>query len=203
MSVWRSRPPWMAMTPTGPARFIVSVTSGWSIRRDSIAMNSLGHPAGNREAECEGTLTSLWPTGVPRTLPPHDSHRPSARSRARRQRLRRGRSADAHLRVRSSSVWECCSQLAIWVAWPLGEISGEVSHEVGREIFGNVPGYLKAAFYIGTGVATGVMFYLFSLRAKNWSRGQAESRTATGSPATRHSSGVCRCGHCSAIGRPG
>ena len=69
------------------------------------------------------------------------------------------------------------SALAVMVAWPLGSISAKFVPEVGREVFGNVPGFVKAAFYITTGVTVGVMFYLFSLRAKNWSRGQSERRT--------------------------
>ena len=69
------------------------------------------------------------------------------------------------------------SALAIMAAWPLGSISAKFVPEVGREVFGNIPGFVKASFYIGTGITVGVTFYLFSLRAKNWSRGQSERRT--------------------------
>ena len=69
------------------------------------------------------------------------------------------------------------SALAIILAWPLGSISAKFVPEVGREVFGNIPGFLKAAFYATTGVAVAIMFYLFSLRAKNWSRGLSERRT--------------------------
>ncbi len=69
------------------------------------------------------------------------------------------------------------SALAIIAAWPLGSISAKFVPDVGREVFGNIPGFVKASFYIGTGITVGIMFYLFSLRARNWSRGQAERRT--------------------------
>ena len=69
------------------------------------------------------------------------------------------------------------SALAIMAAWPLGSLSAKFVPDVGREVFGNIPGFVKASFYIGTGITVGIMFYLFSLRARNWSRGQTERRT--------------------------
>lgn len=69
------------------------------------------------------------------------------------------------------------SALGVIAAWPLGLISAKYVPEVGRELFGNVPGFVKAAFYVTTGVTLAAMFYLFSLRARNYPRGQSERRT--------------------------
>ena len=69
------------------------------------------------------------------------------------------------------------SAVAIIAAWPLGQISAKFVPEVGRALFGNIPGFVKAAFYVTTGVTVGVMFFLFSLRARNYARGLPERRT--------------------------
>lgn len=63
--------------------------------------------------------------------------------------------------------------LAMWV---LGALPGEFIPEVGREVFGNIPEALEAVFYVSISLGLGVCFYLFSLRAKNWSRGRREPR---------------------------
>ena len=44
-------------------------------------------------------------------------------------------------------------------------------------VLGNIPVALQAVFYAGTSVGIGVCFYLFSLRARNWSRGQTDDRS--------------------------
>jgi len=61
--------------------------------------------------------------------------------------------------------------------WPLGKLPGHFEPEVGREVFGNIPGALEAAFYVATATFLGISLYLFSLRARNWQRGQSENRT--------------------------
>jgi Fe-S oxidoreductase/nitrate reductase gamma subunit len=63
------------------------------------------------------------------------------------------------------------------VMWYLGTLPGRYEPEVGREVFGNVPHALEAVFYVVTAVGLAACFYLFSLRARNWSRGQPERRT--------------------------
>ena len=67
--------------------------------------------------------------------------------------------------------------VAILVAWWLGSLTGESDSAVRREVFINVPGGLEALFYAGVAAFLAVSFYLFSLRARNWERGAAESRT--------------------------
>jgi Fe-S oxidoreductase/nitrate reductase gamma subunit len=61
--------------------------------------------------------------------------------------------------------------------WFLGTLPGKYEPEVGREVFGNVPHALEAVFYVATAASLTACFYLFSLRARNWSRGQADRRT--------------------------
>ena len=61
--------------------------------------------------------------------------------------------------------------------WWLGTLPGHHEPEVGRVVLGNIPIALQAVFYAGTSVGIGVCFYLFSLRARNWSRGQADDRS--------------------------
>jgi len=67
--------------------------------------------------------------------------------------------------------------LGTLLLWPLGRLPGHFEPEVGRVVFGNIPEALEAAFYVTTAVFLGLTFYLFSLRARNWQRGQPESRT--------------------------
>ncbi|HVR31259.1 MAG TPA: heterodisulfide reductase-related iron-sulfur binding cluster [Acidimicrobiia bacterium] len=61
--------------------------------------------------------------------------------------------------------------------WLLGSLTPTHHPEVGRVVFGNIPQALKAVFYIVTSAGIGVAFYLFSLRARNWARGQGDKRT--------------------------
>ncbi len=61
--------------------------------------------------------------------------------------------------------------------WWLGTLPGHHEPEVGRVVLGNIPVALQAVFYAGTSAGIGVCFYLFSLRARNWSRGQADDRS--------------------------
>ena len=61
--------------------------------------------------------------------------------------------------------------------WVLGSLPEKHVPEVGRVVFGNIPGALKATFYVATALGLAVCFYLFSLRARNWERGSGESRT--------------------------
>lgn len=61
--------------------------------------------------------------------------------------------------------------------WFLGSLGGTHEPEVGRVVFGNIPTGLKAVFYLATATGLAVCFYLFSIRAKNWQRGQGEKRT--------------------------
>jgi Fe-S oxidoreductase len=49
--------------------------------------------------------------------------------------------------------------------------------EVGREVFGNIPAPLEAVFYVVVAAFVGIGGYLFTLRARNWSRGAQEDRT--------------------------
>jgi Fe-S oxidoreductase/nitrate reductase gamma subunit len=58
----------------------------------------------------------------------------------------------------------------------LGTLPGEHEPEVGRVVFGNIPAALQTVFYAATGVFLAVTLYLFSLRARNWSRGKPEAR---------------------------
>jgi hypothetical protein len=67
--------------------------------------------------------------------------------------------------------------LGTLMLWPLGRLPGHFEPEVGRVVFGNIPGVLEAAFYVATATFLGVSLYLFSLRARNWQRGQGERRT--------------------------
>jgi len=61
-------------------------------------------------------------------------------------------------------------------SWWLASLIGEPQSEVGRRVFGNIPGAVVAAFYLGTAAFLGVSCYLFSLRARNWERGAPELR---------------------------
>jgi Fe-S oxidoreductase/nitrate reductase gamma subunit len=63
------------------------------------------------------------------------------------------------------------------VFWWLGSLPGHVHPRIGRTIFGNVPDFVVALFYVGVGVFIGLALYLFALRARNWERGAADRRT--------------------------
>src|SRR4051812_37577571 len=51
--------------------------------------------------------------------------------------------------------------------------------EVGRAVFGNIPSALRAVFYTVLPVLFLAGGYLFSLRVKNWERGQPDNRATT------------------------
>ncbi|HUO45523.1 MAG TPA: heterodisulfide reductase-related iron-sulfur binding cluster [Acidimicrobiia bacterium] len=59
----------------------------------------------------------------------------------------------------------------------LGTLPGEHNPEVGREVFGNIPGWLKVAFYVGSAAFIGLAGYLFALRARSWQQGGPDNRT--------------------------
>ena len=59
----------------------------------------------------------------------------------------------------------------------LGTLPGVHTPEVGREVFGNIPGWLQAAFYVGTAGFVAVAGVLFALRARSWQRGGGERRS--------------------------
>ncbi|MDH5372204.1 MAG: heterodisulfide reductase-related iron-sulfur binding cluster, partial [Acidimicrobiia bacterium] len=65
---------------------------------------------------------------------------------------------------------------ATMVFWWLGTLPGHYLPEIGREIFGNIPGPMQAAFYVGVGAFLALTFYLFAERSRSWQRGADESR---------------------------
>ena len=69
------------------------------------------------------------------------------------------------------------SAVGVMALWWLGSVMhAEPPGEVGREVFGNIPTALEAAFYVSVAAFLWLAFYLFSLRARNWSRGDREKR---------------------------
>ncbi len=58
----------------------------------------------------------------------------------------------------------------------LGTLPGAHAPEVGREVFGNIPGWLQAAFYVGTAAFVGVAGVLFAQRARSWQQGGSDRR---------------------------
>ena len=66
---------------------------------------------------------------------------------------------------------------ATLLLWWMGTLPGHHLPEVGREIFGNIPGALQAAFYVGMGAFLSLTLYLFAERSRSWERGGPESRT--------------------------
>ena len=69
------------------------------------------------------------------------------------------------------------SAVGVMALWWLGSVMhAEPPSEVGREVFGNIPSGLEAAFYVSVAAFLWLAFYLFSLRARNWSRGDKEKR---------------------------
>ena len=82
---------------------------------------------------------------------------------------------------RSYSAWLMAlvpvTVVGVLIAWWLGTLPDHAHPEVGREVFGNVPAPIVALFYVTVAVFLGLTVYLFALRARNWERGTAESRT--------------------------
>ena len=69
------------------------------------------------------------------------------------------------------------SAVGVMLLWWLGSVMhAEPPSDVGREVFGNIPSGLEAAFYVSVAAFLWLAFYLFSLRARNWSRGDREKR---------------------------
>ena len=60
--------------------------------------------------------------------------------------------------------------------WFMGTLPGHHVPEIGREVFGNIPGAMQAAFYVGVGAFLSLTLYLFSQRARSWERGSEDSR---------------------------
>ena len=59
----------------------------------------------------------------------------------------------------------------------LGTLPGEAGFEVGREVFGNVPGFVQAVFYVAAAALIWLSFHLFALRAESWQQGGTDRRT--------------------------
>ena len=71
------------------------------------------------------------------------------------------------------SAGAALSVVFLWLAsyiFPEGEIIG------GRRVFENIPKSIQYIFYILSAASVYICGYLFSLRAKNWSRGTEEKR---------------------------
>jgi Fe-S oxidoreductase/nitrate reductase gamma subunit len=66
------------------------------------------------------------------------------------------------------------STLALW--W-LGSLPEEPDFAIGRVVFGNIPEFVVAMFYVTVAVFLGVSIGLFAERARNWERGAWESRS--------------------------
>ncbi len=58
----------------------------------------------------------------------------------------------------------------------LGTLPGEHDPAIGREVFGNIPGWLEVAFYVGTAGFIALTGHLFALRARSWRRGAPDNR---------------------------
>ncbi len=83
---------------------------------------------------------------------------------------RKPRMSDILLAIGASSFF---GTLAL--GW-IGSLPGEPEAEVRREVFGSIPAPVQVLFYVGVSAFLFVMFYLFSLRARNWQRGATERR---------------------------
>ena len=68
------------------------------------------------------------------------------------------------------------SALATLALGVLGSLSASVDFEVGRKIFGNIPGAVKASFYVGIAAFLWLSLHLLAVRAKSWSQGRPEQR---------------------------
>ncbi len=58
----------------------------------------------------------------------------------------------------------------------LGTIPEVVEPEVGRQVFGNVPGWMQAVFYVTTASFIALAGALFAMRARSWERGKPDRR---------------------------
>jgi Fe-S oxidoreductase/nitrate reductase gamma subunit len=59
----------------------------------------------------------------------------------------------------------------------LGTLPEHNEPEVGRVVFGGVPGWLQAVFYVTTAGFIALAGFLFAQRARSWSRGASDNRT--------------------------
>ena len=59
----------------------------------------------------------------------------------------------------------------------LGTLPEVIEPEVGRVVFGNVPGWLQAVFYVTTAAFIALAGALFFQRAQSWERGQRDPRS--------------------------
>jgi len=75
---------------------------------------------------------------------------------------------------------------SILFAWWLASQVGHPTFDIYRKVFGNIPGPVKAAFYVGVSAFVGLSVYLFALRARNSERGASESRTGMWKERTRN-----------------
>jgi Fe-S oxidoreductase/nitrate reductase gamma subunit len=66
------------------------------------------------------------------------------------------------------------STLALW--W-LGSLPEDPEFAIGRVVFGNIPEFVVAMFYVIVAVFLGVSIGLFAERARNWERGAWEARS--------------------------
>jgi Fe-S oxidoreductase/nitrate reductase gamma subunit len=62
-------------------------------------------------------------------------------------------------------------------SWFIGTIPARIRPEVGREVFANIPFALQAVFYTTVAGFLFLSAYLFSQRARSWSRGGEDRRT--------------------------
>lgn len=58
----------------------------------------------------------------------------------------------------------------------LGTLPGDFEPEVGRVVFGNIPGWLQAVFYVTTATFLFVTAFLFAQRSRSWMQGTPENR---------------------------
>jgi Fe-S oxidoreductase len=66
--------------------------------------------------------------------------------------------------------------LAVLGLWILGSVVDHPEFSVGRQVFGNIPGWLVAVFYVTTAAFLWLGFHLFSLRAGSWGQGRPDRR---------------------------
>ncbi|MGH8925808.1 MAG: heterodisulfide reductase-related iron-sulfur binding cluster [Acidimicrobiia bacterium] len=59
----------------------------------------------------------------------------------------------------------------------LGTLPETIEPEVGRVVFGNIPGWLQAVFYVTTAAFIALTGALFFLRAQSWERGARDPRS--------------------------
>jgi Fe-S oxidoreductase/nitrate reductase gamma subunit len=59
----------------------------------------------------------------------------------------------------------------------LGTLPGDFEPEMGRVVFGNIPGWMQAVFYVTTATFLAVTAFLFAQRSRSWMRGGPDDRT--------------------------